>query len=57
MKFTIYCAHTICFRAITAFALAQKLSKPQLNHNSTQPQPNITLVGLETKKTLHTAPI
>ena len=29
------------------------LSKPQLNHNSTQPQPNITLVGLDTKMTLH----
>ena len=27
------------------------LSKPQLNHNSTQP--NITLVGLYTKMTLH----
>ena len=28
------------------------LSKPQLNHSSTQP--NITLVGIDTKMTLHT---
>ena len=33
-----------------------KLSKPQLSHNSTQPQFNITLVGLDTKMTLHTTP-
>ena len=26
----------------------------QLNHNSTQPQPKITLVGLDMKMTLHT---
>ena len=32
------------------------LSKLQLHHNSTQPQPNITLVGLDTKLTLHTPP-
>ena len=32
------------------------LSKHQLNHNSTQPQPNITLVGLDTKMTLQTTP-
>ena len=32
------------------------LPNPQLNHNSTQPQPNITLVGLDTKMTLHTTP-
>ena len=32
------------------------LSKPQLNHNSTQPQFNITLVGLDIKITLHTNP-
>ena len=30
------------------------LSKPQLNHNSTQP--NITLDGLDMKMTLHTHP-
>ena len=31
------------------------LSKPELNHNSTQPQSPITLVvGLDTKMTLHT---
>ena len=30
------------------------LSKPQLNHNSIQPQPNITFVGLDLKMTLHT---
>ena len=29
-------------------------TKPQINHNATQPQPNITLVGLYTKMTLHT---
>ena len=29
------------------------LSKPQLNHNSTQPQSNITLFGLKMKMTLH----
>ena len=32
------------------------LSKPQLNHNSTQPQPSISLVGIDTKMTLHTTP-
>ena len=32
------------------------LSKPQLNHNLTQPQPNKTLVGLDTKMTLHPPP-
>ena len=32
----------------------RQLSKPQLNHISTQP--NITLVGLDMKMTLHTAP-
>ena len=32
------------------------LSKPQLNHNSTQPQPNMTLVGLDMKMTLQTTP-
>ena len=30
------------------------LSNPQLNHNSTQP--NIILVGLDMKMTLHTTP-
>ena len=30
------------------------LSKSKLNHNSIQPQPNITLVGLDMKMTLHT---
>ena len=34
--------------------LGLELSKPQLNHKSTQP--NITLVGLDTKTTLHTTP-
>ena len=34
----------------------RKFSKPQLNHNSTQPQRNITLVRLVTKMTLHTTP-
>ena len=29
------------------------LSKPQLNHNLTQPQPNITLVGFAMRMTLH----
>ena len=33
-----------------------KLSKPQLNHDSTQPQPNITLVGLDTKLTFTPPP-
>ena len=32
------------------------LSKPQLNDISTQPQYNITLVGLDMKMTLHTTP-
>ena len=32
------------------------LSKPQINHSSTQPQPNITLVELDTNMTLHTTP-
>ena len=36
------------------FMFWRKLSKPQLNHNSTQP--NITSVGLDTKMTLHTTP-
>ena len=31
-------------------------NKKQLNHNSTQPQPNITLVGLDMKMPLHTTP-
>ena len=31
-----------------------QLSKPQLNYKSTQPQPNITLVGKAMKMTLHT---
>ena len=33
-----------------------KLSKPQLNHDSTQSQPNITLVGLDTKLTFTPPP-
>ena len=32
------------------------LSNPQLNHNSAQPQHNITLVGLDMKMTLHATP-
>ena len=30
------------------------LSKPQLNHNSNQPQPNLTKVGFYVKMSLHT---
>ena len=33
------------------------MSKPQLNHKSTQPQFKITLVGLNTKMTVHTTPL
>ena len=33
-----------------------QLSKSQLNRNLTQLQPNITLVGLDTKMTLQTTP-
>ena len=36
--------------------IKEELSNPQLNHNSTQPQPNITLVGLDTEMNLHTTP-
>ena len=49
----------ICFSLLTYLLLYTPplfhylLSKPQLNHNSTQP--NIT-VGLDTKMTLHTTP-
>ena len=32
------------------------LSNPRLNHNSTQPQPKITLVGFDMKMTLHPHP-
>ena len=32
------------------------LSNSQLNHKTTQPQPNITLLGLDLKMTLHTPP-
>ena len=39
---------------ITLQIEALLLSKPQLNHNSTQRQPNITSVWLDTKMTLHT---
>ena len=38
------------------FSSQQKLSKPQLNQNSTQPQRNITLVGLDMKMTLQATP-
>ena len=31
-----------------------KLSNPQLNHNSTPPQPNITVVRIDLKMTLQT---
>ena len=31
-------------------------TQPKLNHNSTQPQPNIPLVVLDVKMTLHTTP-
>ena len=33
-----------------------KLSKPQLNRYSTQPQPNKPLAGLDLRMTLHTPP-
>ena len=32
------------------------LSNPQINHNSTQPHPNITVVRLDLKMTLQTTP-
>ena len=35
------------------FSSQQKVSKPQLNQYSSQPQRNITLVMLDTKMTLH----
>ena len=33
-----------------------KLSNPQLNYKSTQPQPNVTKVGSHLKMALHTHP-
>ena len=42
--------------AKTTIVEVMLLSKPQLIHNSTQPQSNITLVGLDMKMTFQTTP-